>query len=139
MRNTLQECCVLKRNRRQSAQAISQETEAQIFMSKTPLGIGIGVAFVVAACGWAMQNHKDGGVAGIGSARAEATAKLTPSRDEDKIAEYTAQFLAVDHYLKDLPKTVVSERTSTEYLNDLDPRHMYLLQSDVDAFLKNRD
>ena len=107
-------------------------------MSKTPLGIGIGLAFVVGACGWAMQARKDGSVSPLPPARAQATTKLTPTRDEDKIAEITAQFLAQDHYLKDLPRSEVSNRTWTEYLSDLDPRHMYLLQSDVDEFEKYR-
>src|SRR4051794_23125761 len=107
-------------------------------MSKIPLGIGIGVAFVVGACGWAMQSHKDGRVAGLTSAHADAPSKLAPTQDEAKIAELTAQFLAQDHYLKALPKSEVSDRMWTEYLNDLDPRHMYLLQSDVSAFEKYR-
>lgn len=107
-------------------------------MSKIPLGIGIGVAFVVGACGWAMQSHKDVGVAGLSFAHAEATSKLLPTKDDAKIAELTAGFLAQDHYLKDLPKSEVSNRMWTEYLNDLDPRHMYLLQTDVNEFEKYR-
>lgn len=107
-------------------------------MSKIPLGIGIGVAFVVGACGWAMQSHKDGGISGLVYARADAPSKLVPTDDEKKIAELTAQFLAKEHYLKDLPKSDVSDRMWNEYLNDLDPRHMYLLQADVDAFEKYR-
>src|SRR5690348_15995440 len=108
-------------------------------MSKLPLGIGIGVAFVVGACGWALQSHKDGNVTALVSARADAQSKLAPTKDDAKIAELTAGFLAQDHYLKDLPKTEVSERMATEYINDLDPRHMYLLQSDVNEFEKNRN
>jgi carboxyl-terminal processing protease len=107
-------------------------------MSKIPLGIGVGVAFVVGACGWAMQSHKDGQVAGLSPARAAGATVLAPTSDEAKIAELTAQFLAQDHYLKDLPKSEVSSRTWTEYLTDLDPRHMYFLQSDVDEFEKYR-
>ncbi len=107
-------------------------------MSKVPIGIGIGIAFVVGACGWAVQSHKDGLIAGLSPARAEAAAKLAPTGDEAKIAELTAQFLAQDHYLKDLPRSEVSSRTWTEYLSDLDPRHMYLLQTDVDEFEKYR-
>ncbi len=107
-------------------------------MSKIPLGIGVGVAFVVGACGWAMQSHKDSGIAGLASARAETPSKLVPTADDAKIAELTAQFLAQDHYLKDLPRSEVSTRMWTEYLDDLDPRHMYLLQTDVDSFEKYR-
>jgi carboxyl-terminal processing protease len=107
-------------------------------MSKIPLGIGVGIAFVVGACGWAMQARQGGDIPGLTHARADAPSKLAPTPDESKIAELTAQFLAQDHYLKDLPRSEVASRTWTEYLNDLDPRHMYLLQSDVDEFEKYR-
>ena len=107
-------------------------------MSKIPLGIGVGLAFVVGACGWAMQSKKDAKISNPTVARADTPTKLAPTPDDAKIAELTAQFLAQDHYLKDLSRSEVSSRTWTEYTTELDPRHMYFLQTDLDEFEKYR-
>lgn len=107
--------------------------EAKQYMKRFTMGAGIGLAFVLGACGWVMQAHK-----GSDTQTGAVAGKLAPTADQMRVAELTSLYLAENHYLKDMSHTELSSRMWNEYLSSLDPRHMYLLQSDVDEFAKYR-
>ena len=66
------------------------------------------------------------------------TGILAPTKDQAKTATVTAQLLNYQHYLHETSHEEISNRLWKLYLDSLDPRHLYLLESDVLEFDKNR-
>lgn len=64
--------------------------------------------------------------------------KVTPSPDNEKIAQKTAQLLEKAHYLHHNLDNTYSEKLYKEYLDTLDSRHLYFTQEDMAEFEKYR-
>lgn len=60
--------------------------------------------------------------------------KLTETSDQAKTATVTAQIMARDHYLNHPLDAEMSSKIFDEYVNTLDPRHVYFLASDIKEF-----
>lgn len=65
---------------------------------------------------------------------AASDSKLVPGPDDTKIALVTASILAQSHYLRHPLDEAFSSKLLDEYMDALDPRHNYFLQSDVQEF-----
>ena len=66
------------------------------------------------------------------------TGILAPTLDQAKTATVTAQLLNYQHFLHGASHDEISNRLWKLYLDSLDPRHLYLLESDVQEFEKNK-
>lgn len=63
---------------------------------------------------------------------------LSPTQEQGQIAKYASRSLSKIHFASNLPKETISDRFWSEYLNALDPRRLYFLESDVQEFEKYR-
>ena len=63
---------------------------------------------------------------------------FAPSKDQSRTAIVTAQLLAYQHFLRNASHDDISNRLWKLYLDALDPRHLYFLESDVQEFEKYR-
>lgn len=63
-----------------------------------------------------------------------ANSKLVETTDQAKTATVTAQFMAHNHYLNHPLDAEMSGKVFDEYVNTLDPRHVYFLASDIKEF-----
>jgi carboxyl-terminal processing protease len=83
----------------------------------------------------AMQGESHGGGLALqGGAPPGGHRGPASAADDATIARVTARILAQDNYAHDLSPAEVSSRTFDEFLDSLDPLHLFLLQSDVDEF-----
>jgi len=60
--------------------------------------------------------------------------RLTESEDQAKTALVAAQLMAHSHYLNHPLDAQMSSKVFDEYINALDPRHLYFLESDMKEF-----
>ena len=64
---------------------------------------------------------------------------LTQTTDQQNTAHIVAQFMTRNHYLRHPLDREMSEKFFKEYVNSLDPRHLYFLASDMQEFATYRN
>ena len=77
----------------------------------------------------------EGGVVGATTAKTGKGGGATTQNDDDtKISYITTRLLTASHYLKKPLDETISGRLFDQYLDTLDPQHLFFLQSDLDEW-----
>ncbi len=115
---------------------------------RKPLSIAVVLAFSLVGCGFVARAREGDTVSRFPNVTLTPTesslvaqngptglpTKLKPGPDDASVAEVTAQLFAQSHYLKHPLDAEISGKFLDEYLNTLDPRHFYFVQTDLKEF-----
>ena len=115
---------------------------------RQPLGIAVALGLSLAGCGFVAHSRsvdQPGGFPIVTLKPTDGTlvaqngpsslpSRLRPGPDDSSVAQVTAQLFSKSHYLKHPLDAEISGKFLDEYLNTLDPRHFYFVQTDLKEF-----
>ena len=126
-------------------------------MKRLPLQLGALLALTAAVGGWALSSHRASGptfdlgpnfgaiklayqgAGGTGAGNpGVSSGKLVPSPDDKWITLVNARLMQVEHYSHHALDETMAGKMLDMYLDTLDPRHLFFLQSDIDEFAAYR-